>query len=73
MSSFSAEHHDAAQVRDLEVREYMEQIDGSNHPAFASGLLCDGTTGRWLQPEDNLLLTHPRAHRAYTLISILGI
>lgn len=69
MSIPSAEPQDAAQVRDLEVREFMEQIDGSNHPALSSGLLCDSTTGRWLQPQDNLLLlAHYQVHRAYTLI-----
>lgn len=32
MSNLLSRPEDVAQVRDLEVREYMEQVDAQNHP-----------------------------------------
>lgn len=57
MSRPLAEAEDAAQVRDLEVREYMEQMNARNHPVFSLKPLCDNKTGQWFQPPENMLVS----------------
>lgn len=57
MSRPPAEAEDAAQVRDLEVREYMEQMSTRNHPVFSHKPLCDNRTGKWFQPPDNMFVS----------------
>lgn len=47
---------DVAQARDLEVREYMEQVDAPDHPVSSLKPFCDNRAGRWVQPTDNMLL-----------------
>lgn len=66
MASLPERLENVSQARDLEVREYMEQVDPQKHPLFSHRPLCDDRTGRWVNPTDNMLVkAHPRTLAAH--------
>lgn len=48
---------DVVQVRDLEVREYLEQMDPQTHPVSSLKPVYDSRKGGWFPPPDNMLLS----------------
>lgn len=59
MSTPLAGPEDVAQVRDLEVREYMEQMDPEDHLVSSLKTVYDSRKGRWFQPPDNMMFVIP--------------
>lgn len=55
MSTFPGQSESAAEARDLEIREYMEQMDIQKHEIFSHKPLFDDKTGHWLDPPDDML------------------
>lgn len=56
MSNLRSRSEDIAQARDLEVREYMEQVDAQNHPVTTLKPLHGNRPGSWAQSPDKMLL-----------------
>lgn len=63
MSAPLAGPEDIAQVRDLEVREYMEQMDPEDHLVSSFKPVYDSRNSRWFQPQNNMLFVFPFLNR----------
>lgn len=74
MSKPLARPEDIAQARDLDVHEYMEQIETQDHPVPTLKPLFDNRAGRWVQTPDNMLLSVLyRLPSTHILIPTIGI
>lgn len=53
MLKVNRELDEVQRVREFEVVEYMDNMDGEHHSALAQGPMCDSLTGHWIIPPDN--------------------
>lgn len=57
MLKFNRESEEVQRVRESEVVEYMDNMDGEYHSALAQGPMYDSVTGHWVSRPDNKLAT----------------
>lgn len=59
MMKLNRESEEVQRVRESEVVEYMDNMDGEHHSALAQGPIYDSLTGHWVTRPDNKLAAIP--------------